>query len=141
MDEVPYSLTDSVVGIWVINMVTRRRHLIGVVRKRSTCKSGCRGWDTWFPILVFLRWSLDALADGHYPERRHDGQPFNGPRDEHRRNDAGGPLRFKGAVLQLRGDWAEYCERYGFPTHNHTYRPCFLCATDRDRMHDPQGWL
>jgi hypothetical protein len=58
MDGVPYSLTDAVVGIWLFNLVTGTRHLIGLIRKSVVCQCGCRGSDTWFPILLFLRWSF-----------------------------------------------------------------------------------
>ena len=34
MDAVPYSLTESVVGIWLVNLLTRQRDLMSIVRKR-----------------------------------------------------------------------------------------------------------
>eukprot|EP00969_Alexandrium_andersonii_P260707 11526298-Alexandrium_andersonii.AAC.1 len=43
MDAVPYSDSDSVVGIWVTNLVTQARHIAAVVRKRLVRRCGCRG--------------------------------------------------------------------------------------------------
>eukprot|EP00969_Alexandrium_andersonii_P153658 6794654-Alexandrium_andersonii.AAC.1 len=45
MDGVAYSQTDSAVGIWLVNLVSNARHMVGLVRKSITCKCGCRGWD------------------------------------------------------------------------------------------------
>ena len=73
MDGVRYSVTDSVVGIWVINWVTGRRHLCGLVRKRLVCRCGCKGWCTYWPILNFIKWSLEQLKLGLFPSQRHDG--------------------------------------------------------------------
>ena len=47
VDGLPYSLVDSVVAIWLINVVTKRRHVLAVVCKRLSCKCGCHGWCTF----------------------------------------------------------------------------------------------
>ena len=44
LDGVPYSLTDSVTGVWVKNELTGKRDLLAVLRKRLLCRCGCRGW-------------------------------------------------------------------------------------------------
>ena len=46
LDGVPYSLTDSVIGFWVHNLISGMRYLIGIIRKRNICQCGCRGWCT-----------------------------------------------------------------------------------------------
>ena len=48
MDGLPYSLTDSVLGVWLVNLVSEKRHLIAVLRKRVVCQCGCRGWCSYF---------------------------------------------------------------------------------------------
>ena len=50
MDAFTYSLTDSVVGIWVINLLAQARHNISFVRKKYACKCGCKGWCTRYPL-------------------------------------------------------------------------------------------
>ena len=58
VDGVPYSINDSVVGFWLINLVTMERTLLVAVRKKLCCRCGCRGWCTFFfrvgrPLLEF----------------------------------------------------------------------------------------
>ena len=76
VDGLPYSLVDTVVGVWLINTITQRRHVLAVVRKRFCCKCGCRGWDTFYPVWLVIRWSLECMKNGVYPVCRHDGSPF-----------------------------------------------------------------
>ena len=44
VDGVAYSLTDTVIGFWLINQITGKRHLFCVVRKKLICTCGCKGW-------------------------------------------------------------------------------------------------
>eukprot|EP00969_Alexandrium_andersonii_P208806 9222059-Alexandrium_andersonii.AAC.1 len=122
MDGVAYSQTDSVVGVWLVNLVSNARHMVGLVRKSITCACGCRGWCTFFPILEFLRWSLWALAMGVFPAAGPGDRPFPAS-DDRRRDLAGRPLRAKAAVLYCKGDWVEFCGRFGFPGHASKNRP------------------
>ena len=115
LDAVQYSLTDSILGIWLINFLTRMRHLVLVFRKRLFCQCGCRGWSTVYPIHVWLRWCIDSMARGVFPAQRHNGCEWR-PCDNWRASLAGTALKFKGAIIQIRGDWAEFCERFAFPT-------------------------
>ena len=76
LDGLPYTLTDSVLGIWLINMLTGVHHCLIVLRKRLCCKCGCRGWCTLYKIWTYLHWSLKAMADKVYPDRRPDASEF-----------------------------------------------------------------
>ena len=136
MDGVQYSLVDRAVGIWMINLLTQCRHLIGVIRKKLICKCGCRGWRTFWPVLRFLRWSAMAMAEGAHPLARHDGSPFLDT-EEQRRLVAGNPLSMPGVVLCLKGDWAEFCERFGLPSPSSGLRPCFCCAASGPDLYSP----
>ena len=127
MDGVAYSECDSVVGVWVHNEASGRRHLLGLVRKLRQCDCGCRGRDTWQPILECLRWSLEVLANGIGPRTRHDGSPLRDS-DLCLQPLVDRPLGFLAATMYLKGDWAEICERYAFPAHSSGLRPCFCCA-------------
>ena len=133
MDGVPYSHTDSVIGVWICNMLTGVRHLSLVIRKRLVCKCGCRAWCTFFPLFRFLRWALAALAAGRFPAHRHDYCKWS-EQDRARSARAGERMR-KCALLLIKGDWMEYCERLGFPTWRSNLRPCLLCACDPGRMY------
>jgi hypothetical protein len=125
LDGVAYSMTDTVLGVWVINLITGRRHLIAIVRKRLICKCGCAGgWCTIYPLLVCLHWQFVHLAMKRLPCARHDGDEL----DPARRNVAGMEMQVRAILLWLKGDWAEHCERFGYPTNASGLRPCFCCA-------------
>ena len=130
LDAAPYSLTDSCVGIWVQDLITNRRWIMALVRKRICCQCGCRGRCTFQPILDWLKHSLRACADRRWPTRRHDLEPWQHPQDSIREAKAGQPLAIRGVVLQLRGDWAEFQQRLGFPSWASNMRPCLACAAD-----------
>ena len=44
VDGVPYSEHDSIIGFWVINMITGQRFLSVALRKKVCCRCGCRAW-------------------------------------------------------------------------------------------------
>ena len=119
-------MTDGVLGVWGIHLMTGARRLVAVVRKQLVCQCGCRGWCTYWMLLWCLRWSFDALAEGFFPRTRHDGSDWKAS-DEARRTKAGARMKRKCVVIQFRGDWPEICERVGPPTWNSLLRPCFCC--------------
>ena len=137
MDGVRYSITDSVLGIWVMNWVTGRRHLWGLVRKRLVCRCGCKGWCTYWPILNFIKWSLEQLKLGLFPSQRHDGGAWL-PSDELRKGLAGMAMKFRCLLMHLKGDWAEVCHFGAFPTQASSIRPCYCCNCFSENMHDPE---
>ena len=126
MDALPYSLVDSVLGVWIINLVTGARHVVMTVRKKLVCNCGCKGWCTYYPILLWIRWCIECMARGEFPDRRHDGTPFTDAHDEIRSAASTGVLKFVSAVVKLKEDWAEICERFGFPNWNSGMRPLLL---------------
>ena len=136
IDGVPYSINDSVVGIWVQNIATGTRHLCAVLRKRHMCRCGCKGTCTMWPVMSFLAWSFRSLADANLPYQRHDG-PF-GLADATRSANAGKPIP-RGAVLFVKGDWAEYSVSLGFPAWNDGLRPCYACNCSGEGLHDATG--
>ena len=85
-DGVPYSQTDSLVGFWIYNLISERRHLVAAVKKRNLCKCGCKGWCGLYIIFEFLAWCLDALAQQVFPSH----SPF-GELDHVRKALGGGP--------------------------------------------------
>ena len=127
MDAVPYSNTDSVLGLWGVDLLTQRRFLFGTLRKRHLCRCGCKGWCTYYVVHLIAAWSVEAMAAGKWPAQRHDGSDFTFS-DRHRARRAGQPFRTKVAVLYLKGDWAEYSHTLGLPTWQDGLRPCMKCA-------------
>ena len=135
LDGIAYSLTDNVVAVWVVNAMSGCRHLVALVRKRLTCRCGCKGWCTFFPIFLFLRWSLECLAEGVFPVTRHDGSPWLPGTDDVRAALGGRAMKFKACLAWLKGDWAEIC-KWGFPTWQSGLRPCFCCNAFGDLLYD-----
>ena len=133
-DAVPYSNTDSVLGFWVVNLVTEKRYLCAALRKRLCCKCGCKGWCTFWAVFDWLAWSFKAITDRSYPAQRHDGKPWT-PQDTMRQSRAGQPLRLRGAMVYIKGDWAEYNTTMGFPSWQDALRPCFECNAFQQNMY------
>lgn len=126
IDGVPYSETDSCIGWWFIDLVTQKRYLWSVVRKKRTCQCGCRGWCSFWTLFSVARWMLEAMRDAIFPSSKHDRSPF-GPADASRATLAGSPMNIAGALVHIRTDWSENSTTLGFPNWNDGLRPCYKC--------------
>ena len=126
LDGVPYSHTDSVLGVWFGNLVTGKRYLCAILRKRNICQCGCHGWCSFYPLFVYLLWSLRSLANKCWPDHRHDNSPWR-PTDHVRAARAGEMILYPCACVYMKGDWMEYSHCVGFPTWQDNYRPCLKC--------------
>ena len=135
IDAAPYSLTDSCVAVWLEELATGRRFVVAILRKRRVCKCGCRGWCSYWVLMDWLRTCFVALGEAKWPMQRHDGKKW-GPQDRLRAEKAGSELSTRGVLVQLRGDWQEFCERLGLPTWASAMRPCFACSATRDKLFD-----
>ena len=51
IDAVKYTNSDSVTGVWLMCLLTGKRFLSMLIRKRCLCQCGCRCWCTWFGVL------------------------------------------------------------------------------------------
>ena len=136
IDGVPYSHTDGVIGWWLINLITQRRYLISILRKRNFCRCGCRGWCSIYCFFREIHWELKILADGRHPSRRDDGDPWSDQTDSLRKERAGSRLPIKAALLYLKGDWLEFASTFGFPQWGDGIRPCMICNMYGDRFYD-----
>lgn len=134
LDGVPYSKTDSFLGIWVYNLLSWKRHLVCVLRKSTMCHCGCRKWCSFWVVFQWLAWSFRALALGRNPAARHDDAPWESE-DDHRAAAAGARIP-RGAVCLLKGDWSEFCNTLGFPTWQTNEHPCLFCRVRKERLYD-----
>ena len=66
-DGVAFLKRDSVLGFWLTNLVTDRRHLVLVLRKRLMCRCGCLGWCSIWAALNFIAWTIEVLRSGVPP--------------------------------------------------------------------------
>ena len=134
MDGVPYSIEDSVIGFWLVDLLTSERILFYVLRRRTLCTCGCRGWCTFAVVFMYILWQLFAMAEGVMPRARHDRQDWDQTYDVTRAAHAGEPLRAHHALMWLSGDWSEYAHTLGFPQWSDGLRPCFECNADLGNM-------
>ena len=93
-----------------------QRFLITCVRKSDLLADG----STLEAIFHVLAWSFNCLLTGQTPHQDPDGLPLEG---------GGKALAglWRGACIQIRGDWQFYCQAFGFPLWNTDSRMCWLC--------------
>ena len=132
LDGFPFQKRDSAYCFTVCNLITNTRHLVLTLRKSDICKCGCAKWCSFFEIFRFLAWSLDSLAAGHHPEKRHDGTDFGD--SERTRHELAGSECMLGAVVYIKGDWQEFTATIGLPTWQDLWHPCFKCWATREQL-------
>ena len=127
LDGVAVTNRDGVLGIWIYNEISERRHLCCVIRKSALCKCGCRGACTLHPVMNTIKWSLTALAAGTFPSVGPDGSPLSGWRAE----VAGTSLGVRGALIHIKGDWMEFSSSLGLASWNAKIAPCPFCTVEK----------
>ena len=71
--------------------------------------------------------------------RRCEGPTFK-ESEEWPTERAGQAFRLKGAVVHVKRDGVELCERFGLPSRASAVRLCFCCCVaNDDEMHNPTG--
>ena len=127
---------DSVIVFTCYNLCTNKRHLLAVLSKRELCKCGCKGWDTIWNVMNYLRWSFTAAAEGVRPRERWDGEAFAPDSISGGLHSSSPRLGARFLLSQVKGDWSEYCSTFGFPTWQSHWRPCLYCSCTRRTMFD-----
>ena len=127
LDAVPNSQTDSVLGWWLVNLISGVRYLYGVLRKSQSCRCGCLGYCSFYQFFALTHWILDAMASARFPVARHDNRPWR-QLDCERQKLAGDPLGFRAACIWIKGDWSVYAGTLGLPSWADALRPCFKCS-------------
>ena len=134
VDGVPTTSRDGVIGFWFYFMLSEKRHLVCTQLKSKLCKCGCRGWCTLFVLLLWMHWSVSAMALGENPYVDFIGQPFTDPI---RLALVGKKLLFIGAVCAIKGDWSEFCQTFAFANWRTNLSPCLHCwATKANYLDD-----
>ena len=114
-----YSHQDSLYAVsWNsfvgLGITITKRFIFTLIRKAKLTPA------TWVVIWQIFGWSVNALLTGQTPSSDWQGRPL----------EAGGaPIAdgFSGALIQIRGDWAFYCEVLHFPKHNEVENMCWMC--------------
>jgi hypothetical protein len=125
LDGVSYSNTDTVLGLWLVNLVTNVRYCMATIRKRMLCQCGCRGWCSFYVIFRYIAWIIVALRRGMHPTDRHDQSAWRA--SDHKRAALAGNAIPKCACIYIKGDWCEYAGPIGFANWQDALRPCFEC--------------
>jgi len=98
-----------------------KRFIITVVRKKQMLPDG----STLESIFRVVAWSLNALLEGKTPAYNEDGTP-----SPEGGKELAGP--WKGACVQVRGDWQFYSQAFGFPQWNSAENMCWLCKASNN---------
>ena len=123
--------SDSILGLWVINLISDKRHMFCVVRLLDMCRCGCKGRCTMFPLLLTLQWELIALQSGAPPLCRHDLSAWDF-------GDAMGDMEFFSFIcvlIWIKGDWAEFAHTLALQSWSSFFNPCFCCKATKEEMH------
>jgi hypothetical protein len=87
-----------------------------------------------WPILNYIKWSFEALADGKHPASDSLGRPWDPIKDAVKHSLGGKDMGMKACVLYVKGDWSEFNKTMAFPNFNHGMFPCIWCHTSADDM-------
>ena len=82
-----------------------------------------------------MAWTLKQLADGTFPEARHDGTAF-GPGVTARKNLATHCQPVRALLVEMRADWAALKQVFQFPQQNENSGICWLCYTTPSNFKD-----
>ena len=103
------------------------RNVATILKKSCMLPNG----STLQAVFHVLAWSLNALLEGKTPSVDPDGAPIAG----------GGQLLadgWSGATMQVRGDWAFFCQAFGFPSWRSDEQMCWLCKASN--VHPSLFW-
>ena len=126
IDAVKFQRTDAVIGIWLCSLVSGLRQLCIVARKSELCSCGCHGQCTLHCLMTLLHWGCLHMARGVWPSTRHDGTPFT-EADGARAAVSGARFGWRGVVLFVKCDMAEYVTSFGFASWSAAASPCPMC--------------
>ena len=127
--------SDTALGIWGINLVSSKRHLIATLRSLDFCRCGCKGWCTLWPVYFFIAACLRCLVLGKRFERDWFGQDLEIGNDlYHLLHERGVDLGFRAVVVFMKLDLGEL-SHLGFPTVSSKFCPCPFCKCTKSNMH------
>ena len=145
IDGVAYSVqaggrSYTITGMWVVSMTTGKHYYVGGMRSQESCRCGCRGWCSVYPLLLFLKHVFRILRLGRRLLERHDHSEWQ-PDDPLYAKLTEGPLDlgFTACLQNLDGDWMESVHSLGFKSPTSNYHACPYCHTTKHIMHNHYG--
>ena len=131
VDAAPYSKRDSFYAFYWNDVFSVQRRVITTIRKSDLCRCGCRGLCSINAIMRVIVWSFLVLRAGTWPTVRHDNTEL----DPHRQARIGA-LPVHGVLIELRADWKEFSETFGFKSWASSAYPCFKCTACTNNQHE-----
>ena len=124
--------SESVLGIWAINLLSGKRHFLAPLKSGDHCQCGCRGWCSIQPLLQAVQWQLVHMQRGRRPATSYNGQPWG----KAAWMDPGKPLSYRIVLLYIKGDWAEHSHTLGLASWASKYSPCQYCSCTKAEVED-----
>ena len=134
-DAVDFTRQDSTVCIWLVDVFSKQRWSLVVLRVSELCQCGCKGNCTFHPFWVMLAWSFACLKTGKHPSTRHDSSAHL---DARRAELAEQHLEALGACICFKSDWVEW-GKVGFRSWAHLTDPCAICGCDVEDIYNIDG--
>ena len=95
----------------------------------------CISNETLDDLLEVFTWSLDCLALGSFPAKRHDGADF-GSGEQQRAKKAGAPLNIRAILIEVRADWKCLKDVFRLPGWQENDGCCWKCIADHQTRRD-----
>ena len=118
----------SILNISVINMLSRKRHMLGFMKVGEMCGCGCGGHCSIYSMMRVAAFQIQCLTDGAIPEWKHDGSDW----EPHERPTTKFP--FKSALVLIKGDWAEFAKSMGLTGWGNVHDCCPICPCSKDGL-------
>jgi len=127
--------TDSVLGFWAINLLSKKRHLISVLRNSDYCSCGCKGWCSLYPQLQAAQWMFEGMSNGKRPPRTWDDKPWDPSSPVGTAAKERPDLSYRAALIYIKGDWSEHAHSLGLASWSSAWSPCQFCTLAKFELH------
>ena len=102
-------------------------------------KKFCSSVNTFDDVFSIITWSLQMLALGAHPTKRHDNSDWI-KSDSKRTKHQGQPIGCKAVLAEVRGDWKFYKEAFRFPGWRDREISCFKCRACPQTIRQTGPW-
>eukprot|EP00959_Pyramimonas_sp_CCMP1952_P106029 2216875-Pyramimonas_sp.AAC.1 len=115
--------SDSILVATIVNLLSQKRHVVGVLRQLDMCRCGCNGWCSVHTYLSYISWIVDSLITGSVPAQKWNGKPW-GPSEDRGTDQGVSEFGFRAMLLYVKGDWSEFAKTFGLGSWGKSLNPC-----------------
>ena len=130
IDGLAVTRTDGLLAFYFYNLISGKRCLCCSLRKTEMCKCGCGGWDSLYPVWLWISWQVETLKQGRRPKHRHDELV----------PDWGEESGILGAFIFLKADLQEFGTSFGLPGVQSNYHMCPICDCSKFEILNVAGY-